>query len=141
MCSPVLKLFVVCSQLREYPFPYVVFAEKSVVDKQADPSQRAMANRPKTYLRQCMIASVPSLLLFGGAVKADMNRKRVTVDGWLEFEADAQLAALLRGVRRRFDSLLSNLLVDPSSSSHLSPSAQELQVFREFLSWKIAATG
>jgi len=69
----------------------------------------------KIYVSECTMASPYSLLLFGGEVSVDHEKRHITVGGWIKFNpSGAKIAVLIRELRRYLDQLLVQKIHNPS---------------------------
>jgi ATP-dependent RNA helicase DHX57 len=87
--------------------PYLVFTEK--------------VKTSKVFLRQSTMVPAYALLLFGGEIRVKHERQAITVDTWLQFEAPARIAVLIRELRMKVDSLLLQKIQRPSVNISSSP--------------------
>jgi ATP-dependent RNA helicase DHX57 len=87
--------------------PYLVFTEK--------------VKTSKVFLRQSTMVPAYALLLFGGEIRVKHERQAITVDTWLQFEAPARIAVLIRELRMKVDSLLLQKIQQPSVNISSSP--------------------
>ncbi|XP_002973866.2 DExH-box ATP-dependent RNA helicase DExH1 [Selaginella moellendorffii] len=65
-----------------------------------------MVKTSKVYARETSMVPAYSLLIFGGSISVRHERQMIVVDGWLEFEAPARIAVLIKELRKRVDALL-----------------------------------
>lgn len=68
----------------------------------------------KPYLRDVSECSAYSLLLFGGDLEVQASRGTILIDGWVSLSANARIASLVGGLRKRVEELLGNKVDDPS---------------------------
>ena len=67
----------------------------------------------RLFVRDCSMVAPYALLLFGGRIDVQLEAGTITVDGWIPFEAQPRVAALVRGLRRLLDGLLEQKLATP----------------------------
>lgn len=84
----------------EYSCPWLVF--------------HSMVRTSKPFLRDVTECNSYPLLLFGGPLEVKASKNIVTVDGWVQLSANARIGALMGGLRRKVDHLLSKKVQDPS---------------------------
>jgi len=89
-------------QLRHRAF---VYGEK--VRSVGNPSQ---GKRPQVHVKDCCGVSVKSLFLLGHRVGVDYMSGRASVDGWVHCQAAPRDMAMVLGLRRRLQEVLSRLL-------------------------------
>ena len=68
----------------------------------------------KAFLRDATECSSYALLLFGGKLDVKASDELIVVDGYARLSANARIGALIGGLRRKVDDLLSNKVADPS---------------------------
>ena len=68
----------------------------------------------KAFLRDATESSSYALLLFGGKLDVKASDELIVVDGYARLSANARIGALIGGLRRKVDDLLSNKVADPS---------------------------
>lgn len=83
-----------------YSFPWLVY--------------HSMIRTSKPFLRDVTECNAYPMLLFGGRLDVQAAKETVLVDGWVELAANAKIGALVGGLRRRVDELLSRKVEDPS---------------------------
>ena len=84
-----------------YSFPFLVY--------------HSLVRTSKPFLRDITEASPYALLLFGGELEVIASKQLIVVDGWAELSAHPRVGALVGGLRRRIDALLSEKVHDPSA--------------------------
>jgi len=89
-------MFKVCS----YNCPWVVFHE--------------LVRTSKPFLRDATECSSYALLLFGGNISVQAAEGLIIVDDYARLAANARVGALIGGLRRKVDDLLSNKIENPS---------------------------
>lgn len=87
--------------------PWLVFTEK--------------VKTSKVFLRESTMIPAYALLLFGGEIKVKHERQAITVDGWLQFEAPARIAVLIRELRLKLDMILLDKIQQPAVDISSSP--------------------
>lgn len=87
--------------------PWLVFTEK--------------VKTSKVFLRESTMIPAYALLLFGGEIRVKHERQAITVDDWLQFEAPARIAVLIRELRLKVDSILLDKIQRPSVDISCSP--------------------
>lgn len=87
--------------------PYLVFTEK--------------VKTSKIFLRESTMIPAYALLLFGGEIRVKHERQSITVDDWLQFEAPARIAVLIRELRLKVDSILLDKIQQPSVDISSTP--------------------
>lgn len=60
----------------------------------------------RTFVRDSTMVSPYAILLFGGKITIQHEKKQMTVDGWIVFKSPARVAVLARELRRQLDTLL-----------------------------------
>lgn len=75
----------------------------------------------KVFLRESTMIPAYALLLFGGEIRVKHERQSITVDDWLQFEAPARIAVLIRELRLKVDSILLDKIQQPSVDISSSP--------------------
>lgn len=73
----------------------------------------SMLRTSKPFLRDVTECSAYALLLFGGELDIKASKGVVTVDGWAELAANARIASLMGGLRRRVVALLAEKIRNP----------------------------
>jgi len=68
----------------------------------------------KAFLRDATECSSYALLLFGGPLEVRASEELVVIDGWARLSANARIGALVGGLRRKVDDLLSRKVREPS---------------------------
>ena len=68
----------------------------------------------KPFLRDATECSSYALLLFGGKLDVRASEELILVDGYARLSANARIGALVGGLRRKLDDLLSAKVSDPS---------------------------
>lgn len=68
----------------------------------------------KAFLRDATECSAYSLLLFGGKLEVQASKDLILIDDWVRLAANARIGALVGGLRRKVDELLSKKIVDPA---------------------------
>jgi len=89
-------------RLRHHAF---VYGEK--VRSVGNPSQ---GKRPQVHVKDCCGVSVKSLFLLGHRVGVDYMSGRASVDGWVHCQVAPRDMAMVLGLRRRLQGVLSQLL-------------------------------
>ncbi|GAX26203.1 hypothetical protein FisN_16Lh020 [Fistulifera solaris] len=84
----------------DYSCPWLVF--------------HSMVRTSKPFLRDVTECNSYSLLLFGGPLEVKASKSVVSIDGWVQLSANARIGALMGGLRRKVDELLSQKVRDPS---------------------------
>lgn len=74
----------------------------------------SMVRTSKPFLRDVTECNSYPLLLFGGPLEVKASKSVVTIDGWVQLSANARIGALMGGLRRKVDVLLSKKVQDPS---------------------------
>eukprot|EP00850_Spirogloea_muscicola_P006660 SM000032S12044 [mRNA] locus=s32:111779:119402:- [translate_table: standard] len=88
--------------------PWIVYSEK--------------VKTSKVYIRETSMVPAYGLLLFGGGdIGVRHERKLISLDGWMEFEAPARIAVLIRELRGRVASLLADKIGNPALDISSSP--------------------
>lgn len=67
----------------------------------------------KAFIRDATECSAYSLLLFGGSLEVQAGKALIVVDEWARLAANARIGALIGGLRRKVDELLSRKVEDP----------------------------
>ena len=67
----------------------------------------------KPFLQDATECSAYALLLFGGDIEVQASNGLILVDGWVRLSASARIGALIGGLRRKVDELLSNKVANP----------------------------
>lgn len=80
-----------------------------------------MVETSKVFVRQCSMAPVYSLLLFGGLLQVNHERGEITVDEWVKLRAPAKVGVLVRELRKLLDELLRSKLEDPGKDVSAHP--------------------
>ena len=88
---------------------YIVYSEKKLRAQQG-------ANRDNltAYIHDVSEVSPFPLLLFCGELSAEYMNSIVRVDKWIEFSAPGKLVVLILQLRKAFDRLLSEKILDPT---------------------------
>jgi ATP-dependent RNA helicase DHX57 len=68
----------------------------------------------KAFLRDATECSAYSLLLFGGKLEVQASKGLIIIDDWVRLAANARIGALVGGLRREVDELLSRKVEDPA---------------------------
>eukprot|EP00271_Cylindrocystis_brebissonii_P016940 TRINITY_DN4199_c0_g3_i1.p1 TRINITY_DN4199_c0_g3~~TRINITY_DN4199_c0_g3_i1.p1 ORF type:complete len:416 (-),score=36.57 TRINITY_DN4199_c0_g3_i1:441-1598(-) len=68
----------------------------------------------KVFVRESSMVPTYALLLFGGAIEVEHERQIVRVDQWMEFQAPARIAVLVKELRGRVDEALLQKIEDAS---------------------------
>lgn len=71
--------------------------------------------------------NVYSLLLFAGPIILDTMGRGIVVDGWLRLRGWARIGVLVSRLRMMLDDVLAAKIDNPSSSSSLDRSREELE--------------
>merc|ERR1712014_192627 len=71
--------------------------------------------KPQTQVRDCCGVPVKALFLLGHRVNVDYLSGLGSVDGWVHCQAAARDMAMLLGMRRRLQEVLSRLLSRPEA--------------------------
>ncbi|BFI42914.1 ATP-dependent RNA helicase DHX57 [Marchantia polymorpha subsp. ruderalis] len=87
--------------------PWLVFSEK--------------VRTSKVFLKESTMVPAYGLLLFGGRVQVKHEKQAISVDDWLEFEAPARIAVLIKELRTKVDSLLFDKIKKPALDIGSSP--------------------
>ena len=69
----------------------------------------------KPFLRDATECTSYALLLFGGKLDVQASEELVIVDGYIRLSANARIGALIGGLRKKVDELLSEKIANPSS--------------------------
>jgi len=85
---------------REYRNPWLVYREK--------------VKTSKVFVRDATAVPPYSLLLFGGNIDVQHERKLLCIDGWIHFRAQPRVGVLVRELRRVLDRLLDEKIVNPN---------------------------
>jgi ATP-dependent RNA helicase DHX57 len=73
-----------------------------------------MVETSKVFVRQCSMAPVYALLLFGGKLTVLHEKGEILVDDWARLRAPAKVGVLVRELRKLLDDLMLAKLADPS---------------------------
>ncbi|CAI5986588.1 unnamed protein product [Closterium sp. NIES-64] len=86
--------------------PWLVFSEK--------------VQTSKIFIRECSMAPAFALLLLGGLLNVNAERRLVTVDNWIQFEAPGRIGILVREMRSKVEEVLRDKIARPDMdlSSH-----------------------
>lgn len=68
----------------------------------------------KAFLREATECSAYSLLLFGGKLEVQASKDLICIDDWVRLAANARIGALVGGLRRKVDELLSKKIENPA---------------------------
>ena len=68
----------------------------------------------KPFLRDATECSAYALLLFGGKLEIQASNGLIVVEGWVRLAANARIGALIGGLRKRIDQLLSKKIENPN---------------------------
>ncbi|GJP32741.1 hypothetical protein CLOM_g17337 [Closterium sp. NIES-68] len=79
--------------------PWLVFSEK--------------IQTSKIFIRECSMAPAFALLLLGGLLNVNAERRLVAVDNWIQFEAPGRIGILVREMRSRVDEVLRDKMARP----------------------------
>mmetsp|Transcript_11277 Transcript_11277/g.17256 ORF Transcript_11277/g.17256 Transcript_11277/m.17256 type:complete len:111 (+) Transcript_11277:927-1259(+) len=85
-----------------YSCPWIVFHD--------------LVRTSKPFLRDATECSAYALLLFGGSMEVQAGAGLIVVAGWTRLTANAQIGALIGGLRKRVDELLDKKVEDPTVS-------------------------
>ncbi|CAM6128719.1 unnamed protein product [Calypogeia fissa] len=91
----------------KFESPWLVFSEKMKTSK--------------VFLKDSTMVPAYGLLLFGGKVQVKHEKQAISVDDWLEFEAPARIAVLIKELRSKVDSLLFEKIERPALDISSSP--------------------
>eukprot|EP00897_Mesotaenium_endlicherianum_P002934 jgi/Mesen1/2669/ME000167S01818 len=91
----------------QFESPWLVYGEK--------------VKTSKVYIRESSMVPAYGLLLFGGEIGVKHDRQVITVDGWMEFEAPARIAVLIRELRAKVAELLAEKIKSPGLDIASSP--------------------
>lgn len=91
----------------KFESPWLVFSEKM--------------RTSKVFLKDSTMVPAYGLLLFGGKVQVKHEKQAISVDDWLEFEAPARIAVLIKELRSKVDSLLFEKIERPALDIASSP--------------------
>ena len=75
----------------------------------------SMVKTSKPFLRDATECSAYSLLLFGGPLEVEARNNLIVVGGWAKLSANPRIGALIRGLRRKMDDLLSEKVKNPGA--------------------------
>ncbi|QGA14617.1 hypothetical protein EYB26_002273 [Talaromyces marneffei] len=81
----------------------------------------------KVFIRELTPFNVYSLLLFAGPIILDTMGRGIVVDGWLRLRGWARIGVLVSRLRMMLDDVLAAKIDNPSSSSSLDRSREELE--------------
>ncbi|CAN0418977.1 unnamed protein product [Discosporangium mesarthrocarpum] len=104
-CGPGLddRVFVhpssINSATNDWSCPYLVYHER--------------VHTSRVFVRDCTEVSPYALLLFGGQVAVQAGLGKITVDGWVRFEAIGRIAALVNKLKQQLDAMLWEKIGDP----------------------------
>ncbi|XWS35012.1 hypothetical protein CRYUN_Cryun21dG0088800 [Craigia yunnanensis] len=87
------------------PYPWLVFNEKIKVNS--------------VFLRDSTAVSDSVLLLFGGSISRDVDGHLKMLGGYLEFFMQPAIAEKYQSLRREFDELIQNKLLNPQMVVHI----------------------
>ena len=76
---------------RKFPSPWLVYLEKVATSK--------------VFVRDCTMVPPYALLLFGGTLVVRHAERKLVVDGWIKFEADAKVGVLVKRARFHLERL------------------------------------
>jgi ATP-dependent RNA helicase DHX57 len=68
----------------------------------------------KAFIRDATECSAYALLLFGGDIKVEASKNLILVDGYVRLSANARIGALIGGLRRKIDDILSQKVANPN---------------------------
>ncbi|KAG6550205.1 hypothetical protein Mapa_008165 [Marchantia paleacea] len=94
-------------QVGAFESPWLIFSEK--------------VKTSKVFLKESTMVPAYGLLLFGGKVQVKHEKQAISVDDWLEFEAPARIAVLIKELRTKVDSLLFDKIKKPTLDIGSSP--------------------
>jgi ATP-dependent RNA helicase DHX57 len=83
-----------------YSCPWIVYHE--------------LVRTSKAFLRDTTECSAYALLLFGGDIKVEASNNLILVDGYVRLSANARIGALIGGLRRKIDHILSEKVANPA---------------------------
>jgi Oligonucleotide/oligosaccharide-binding (OB)-fold len=89
---------------------YILYSEKKLN------AASGVGKEPNTftpYLHDITEISPFPLLFFGGEIEAQYAEGTVTVDKWIKFSAPGKLVVLILSLRKSFDELLTEKILDP----------------------------
>lgn len=72
-----------------------------------------MLRTSKAFLRDCTECSAYALLLFGGKLEVQASNGVIVVADWVRLAANARIGALIGGLRKMIDELLTRKIGDP----------------------------
>eukprot|EP01018_Ginkgo_biloba_P024202 Gb_37230 [translate_table: standard] len=68
----------------------------------------------KIFIKNSTMVPAYGLLLFGGEVQINHEKRMIKVDDWLEFEAPGRISVLIKELRSKVDSLLMEKIQNPA---------------------------
>ena len=84
----------------DYSCPWIVYHE--------------LVRTSKPFLRDANECNIYDLLLFGGSLQVSSSEGLIIIDNYVRLSANARIGALIGGLRKKVDEILSKKVADPS---------------------------
>jgi ATP-dependent RNA helicase DHX57 len=77
----------------------------------------SLVSTTKLFVQDTSMIHPKGLLLFGGTMEVLHDKKQILMDNWIRFRAPAQIAVLIREMRKALDVVLQEMIVRPECCS------------------------